>query len=108
MVVLMMNKYNFMALVVGLSALSSNLHAVFLTEEEIQQAKILTKAPNCFEDHTQVSSRKNPNNKNHWLTLDTFPFTYKDKKNTFCIANSFDSSCYWGKLAIFPEVADAK
>lgn len=74
----MMKKFNFFKLFfVCISLNPINLHA-FLTQEDIEGAKTLATSHVKLEEFTP-----SPNQKKHWLTIETFDFTYKGKTNTF-------------------------
>ncbi|MBA3812963.1 MAG: GNAT family N-acetyltransferase [Alphaproteobacteria bacterium] len=80
----------FAFILMGLGA--SNVHA-FLKEEEITNAKILmnSKIEDCIDQ---------PENKKGWLTIEEFPFTYKENARNFWIANTFDFFSKWGHIVI--------
>ena len=99
--VLIMSKVNFLKSAAVLVALvSSNLNASFLTSEEIKTANQLAKSSSKFEDFTQSSSEEKAKNPPHWLTVEEYNFPYKEKEQSFCIANS--AGPHHGEIALYP------
>lgn len=93
-------KYNLLKfLVISLSLISSNVHADFLTPEEIEEAKALAKSTKQC-DFSPVEETETDLRRGQWLTLESFDFSGFTKTGTFYVANSINRNGL-GEIALY-------